>query len=160
MTRIRIIALLFTVSITAAAIFIVVSEYEAIAATKRCSSVPACHRALNWQRRDRAKLHKQLAHRYHESVDTAFRIAEIVYGMRASRARIIGQCESHLNPYAYNAQTASGVMQILRSTMSRTPFARMPIFDPFVNILAAGWIWRQDGGSFREWSCSEITGVR
>lgn len=132
---------------------------DAHAATQ-CRTVKTCHAALRWQKHDRAKLHHQLAKRYHESVDTAFRIAEVVYGMPRSKARVIGMCESNLNPLAYNSATASGVMQLLASTFRRTPYAGLPIFSPVVNILSAGWLWKHDGSSFREWSCSAITGVR
>jgi soluble lytic murein transglycosylase-like protein len=158
--------LLFACGTVAASVFIVASCYEAQAATKHCETVKECRRAVVWARHDRARLRAKLAANYKTSVDTAFQLAEIIYGMPKRSARIIGQCESHLNPFERNSATATGVMQELDSTFGRTPFSRIRIphlyaaYDAVVNILAAGYIWRQDGGSFREWSCSAITGVR
>lgn len=102
-----------------------------------------------------------IAVRYRTSVDTAFQLAQIIYGMPRSQAIGVGTCESHLNPFERNRETATGVMQELDSTFNRTPFWRVRIpglsiasFDAVTNILAAGYIWHRDGGSWREWDCA------
>lgn len=126
----------------------------------RCQTLARCHHDLAWQKHDRAKLHHQLARRYQTSVETAFQVAEVVYGMPHAEARRVGTCESGLNPLERNSVTATGVMQELDSTFRHTPFGRITIpglpiasFDAFVNIMAAGYIWHRDGGSWREWVC-------
>jgi hypothetical protein len=60
-------------------------------------------------------------------------------------------CESRFDPFATNGQYR-GLFQI-GPRINSTPFAGLNPYDPLVNALAAGAIVRQDGGSWREWSC-------
>lgn len=130
-----------------------------------CASLRQCRaqvyhlrHAVAWQQEARA--HEAHVH-YAETVDLGFQLADAIYGMPQDEATGVGTCESHLNPNERNSETATGVMQELDSTFSRTPFAHVRIaggriasFDPIVNILAAGYIWHRDGGSWREWDCA------
>ena len=71
----------------------------------------------------------------------------------------IAQCESGLNPNAYNpisigGSHAEGVFQILYpSTWSGTPQAASSPYDAWANIQAAHAIFMRDGYSWREWTC-------
>ena len=88
------------------------------------------------------------------TVDYAYRLAAASFGVPYSEIRAVGACESGHDPSAKNSSsTASGVMQFLDSTWDRTPFAGFSVFDPIANVLAGGWLWRHDGGSWREWAC-------
>ena len=84
----------------------------------------------------------------------AIRLASTTYGMPYHEAVRVAWCESRWNPRARNPRsTAAGLMQFLDSTWARTPYARLDPLDPYANALAAGWLWRANGGSWREWSC-------
>lgn len=148
-------------------------------AAETCQTVRGCHAALAWQKKNARHLAAAVAwqktarraearHRYQTSVDTAFQLAQIIYGMPRSEAIGVGTCESGLDPLERNSETATGVMQELDSTFHRTPFGGITVkvgkrrvigsFDAIVNILAAGYIWHRDGGSWREWDCAHAAG--
>jgi LysM repeat protein len=82
-----------------------------------------------------------------------------VFGSYASGAMRVANCESGLNPRAYNPVSvggshAMGVFQILYpSTWMGTPQAANSPYDPMANILAAHNIFVRDGYSWREWVC-------
>lgn len=77
-----------------------------------------------------------------------------VFGPYASQALRVAQCESSLNPRAYNASSgASGVFQFLRSTWATTSYAGSSPFNASANIRAAHQVFVRDGYSWREWSC-------
>lgn len=82
-----------------------------------------------------------------------------VFGANAPQALSIAQCESGLNPNAYNpisigGSHAEGVFQILYpSTWSGTPQAASSPYDAWANIQAAHAIFVRDGYSWREWTC-------
>lgn len=82
-----------------------------------------------------------------------------VFGSNAAQALRIAQCESGLNPNAYNpisigGSHAAGVFQILYpSTWSGTPQAASSPYNAAANILAAHAIFVRDGYSWREWAC-------
>ena len=84
---------------------------------------------------------------------------EQVFGPYAQGALHVANCESGLNPNAYNPTSnggshAVGVFQILYpSTWMRTPQAASSPYDAMANILAAHSIFVRDGYSWREWSC-------
>lgn len=179
-TKIRALPIMFLLAILASTVFVACSTIEAHAApVARCRTVCAgggrtqphpcatsktlarrvncLTRALAWERKTRRH---EASVRYQTSVQTGFKLAEIIYGMPAGEAARVGTCESGLNPLERNSVTATGVMQELDSTFDHTPFVRVVIpnlriasFDPIVNILAAGYIWHRDGGSWREWDC-------
>jgi len=86
----------------------------------------------------------------------ALRLSSIAYGVPYSQMLSVALCETggSLNPRSKNSSSsASGLLQFLTSTFANTPYAREDIFSPYANALAAGWLWRSDGGSWREWSC-------
>ena len=88
-------------------------------------------------------------------VEHAIRLASTTYGMPYGEAVRVAYCESRWNARAKNPRsTATGLMQFLDSTWARTPYARLDRRDPYANALAAGWLWRANGGSWREWSCA------
>ena len=131
---------------------------DATAARERCESVSCLHRAIAWQKQDRARLQRELAggrERY------AIKLAAAAFHIPERDMRRIAQCESNMGAQktAQPGSGASGLFQFLPSTFARTPFAHFSVFDPIANALAAGWLVRRDGG-WREWSCSSITGVR
>jgi murein DD-endopeptidase MepM/ murein hydrolase activator NlpD len=82
-----------------------------------------------------------------------------VFGPYAPTALQIAQCESGLNPGAYNPTSiggshAAGVFQILYpSTWAGTSEAAASPYDAMSNILAAHEIFVRDGYSWREWTC-------
>lgn len=84
---------------------------------------------------------------------------EQVFGPDAPTALQIAQCESGLNPGAYNpisvgGSHAAGVFQILYpSTWAGTSEAAASPYDAMSNILAAHEIFVRDGYSWREWVC-------
>jgi hypothetical protein len=81
-------------------------------------------------------------------------LASIVYGVpRDELARVVDCESSGVHTAEHPVSHASGAAQFLPSTWARTPFRSLWIFDPVANPLAAGWLWRHDGGSWREWSC-------
>lgn len=148
-------------------------------AAETCQTVRGCHAALAWQKKNARHLaaavtwqksarRAQARQQYQASVDTGFALAEIIYGMPTSEAKPVGTCESGLDPLERNSETATGVMQELDSTFHRTPFGGITVkvgkrrvigsFDAIVNILAAGYIWHRDGGSWREWVCGYKAG--
>jgi soluble lytic murein transglycosylase-like protein len=126
-----------------------------------CSTVAQCRHALAWQRKDRAHLRHQLAVKYSRDAGYAIRLASAAFGVNEQNMRTIARCESNLGAQATAeaGSGASGLFQFLPSTWRRTPFAGFDIFDPLPNALAAAQLVVRDG-SWREWSCSSITGVR
>ena len=85
---------------------------------------------------------------------------EQVFGPYAQEALHVANCESGLNPNAYNPASiggshAEGVFQILYpSTWMGTPEAGSSPYNAMANILAAHSIFVRDGYSWREWSCA------
>lgn len=92
------------------------------------------------------------------SVQTSFALANVVYGVPVRGLSALSWCESRHTPGARNrialgGSHASGLTQILYpSTWGTTPYAHLSPFDPATSALAAGYIWRRAGGSFREWA--------
>jgi hypothetical protein len=82
-----------------------------------------------------------------------------VFGPYAPAAQQVAQCESGMNPYAYNPVSingshAEGVFQILYpSTWYTTSEAWASPYDAMSNIRAAYEIFVRDGYSWREWAC-------
>ena len=82
-----------------------------------------------------------------------------VFGPNAPAAIHVAQCESGLNPGAYNPASiggnhATGLFQILYpSTWQGTSQAANAPTDATANILAAHEIFVRDGYSWREWTC-------
>lgn len=83
-----------------------------------------------------------------------------VFGPYAQEALRVANCESGLNPNAYNPTSiggshAEGVFQILYpSTWMGTPEAGSSPYNAMANIQAAHAIFVRDGYSWREWSCA------
>lgn len=77
-----------------------------------------------------------------------------VFGPYANQALAVARCESGYNPYAVNRSSdAEGVFQFLASTWAGTSYARYSRMNASANIHAAYQIFRQDGFTWREWSC-------
>jgi hypothetical protein len=82
-----------------------------------------------------------------------------VFGPYAPGALSVAECESGLNPNAYNpisigGSNAVGIFQILYpGTWYTTSEAGMSPYDPMANIEAAHEIFVRDGYSWREWVC-------
>ena len=78
--------------------------------------------------------------------------AAATYGVDGNAMLAVAQCESGLDPNAYNASSgASGLFQFLPSTWATTPFAGASIFDPSASANAAAWMWSV--GRRGEWVC-------
>lgn len=74
------------------------------------------------------------------------------YGQSRSAMLAVAQCESLLDPNAYNPLSgASGLFQFLPGTWATTPFAGQDIFDPVASANAAAWMWSV--GRRGEWVC-------
>jgi hypothetical protein len=92
------------------------------------------------------------------SVQQAFALANVVYGVPVRGLSALAWCESNHTPSARNrtplgGSHASGLTQILYpSTWRTTPYGHLSPFDPATSALAAGYIWRRAGGSFKEWA--------
>jgi len=72
---------------------------------------------------------------------------------RADWAVRLAQCESGLNPYAFNrSSAASGLFQFLPSTWAGTPWHAQSPFDAASNAAAAAWLYRRSGAG--QWQCS------
>ena len=85
-------------------------------------------------------------------VDLALRHASKMYGVSYWEMRAVSFCESRWNPNAVG-NGSHGLFQFLRSTWAHTPFASKNIYSAWWNAHAAAWLWRHDGGSWREWTC-------
>lgn len=85
----------------------------------------------------------------------AIRLASITYGVSERDMRAVAWCESGFDPRAKNpSSTASGLFQFLYpSTWRSTPYARLSVWDPYANALAAAWLVRRDGGWY-QWECN------
>jgi uncharacterized protein YraI len=78
--------------------------------------------------------------------------AAAAYGQSGDAMLAVAQCESLLNPSAYNPSSgASGLFQFLPGTWASTPWAGQDIFDPVANAQAAAWMWSV--GRRGEWVC-------
>jgi uncharacterized protein YraI len=78
--------------------------------------------------------------------------AAAAYGQSGDAMLAVAQCESLLNPNAYNSSSgASGLFQFLPGTWASTPWAGQDIFDPVANAQAAAWMWSV--GRRGEWVC-------
>ena len=78
--------------------------------------------------------------------------AAAAYGQDGNALLAVAQCESGLNPGAYNASSAaSGLFQFLPGTWATTPSAGASIFDATANANAAAWMWSV--GRRGEWVC-------
>ena len=78
--------------------------------------------------------------------------AAAAYGQDGNAMLAVAQCESGLNPGAYNASSAaSGLFQFLPGTWATTPYAASSIFDPWASANAAAWMWSV--GRRGEWVC-------
>lgn len=130
-------------------------------AAERCTTIAQCHRAIDWQAKDRAQLKRELAVKYNRDASYAIHLASAAFGVSEQNMRTIARCESNLGEQTTSeaGSGASGLFQFLPSTWRRTPFAGFDVFDPLPNALAAAQLVVKDG-SWREWSCSSITGVR
>jgi hypothetical protein len=82
-----------------------------------------------------------------------------VFGPDGPAANRVAQCESGLNPGAYNptpvgGSYSEGLFQILvPSTWSTTSQAGRSPYDAQANTIAAHEIFVRDGDSWREWTC-------
>lgn len=85
-------------------------------------------------------------------VDAAIHAASRRYGAPYLEMVAVSWCESRWFPGAVG-DGSYGLFQFLKGTWARTPYARFSVFNPEANALAAAWLWRADGGSWREWTC-------
>jgi len=82
-----------------------------------------------------------------------------VFGPDAPAANRVAQCESSMDPNAFNPEPvgnshAEGLFQVLYpSTWQTTPQASSSPYNANANILAAHAIFMRDGKSWREWVC-------
>lgn len=86
-------------------------------------------------------------------VAEAINLACIAYGYCSTLWRR-ARCETGgtFDPGAYNgSSSASGLFQFLPSTWASTPYARLSVFSPYANALAAGWMHANGRGG--EWTC-------
>lgn len=93
------------------------------------------------------------------NVDRAIRHASKVYGAPYREMLAVAWCESQFSPTAIG-DGSHGLFQFLRGTWARTPYGRKYIYSAWWNSLAAAWLWRADGGSWREWTCGRMLGFR
>ncbi len=91
---------------------------------------------------------------------TVTAMIEQIFGSYAAGALHVANCESGLNPNAYNPSSnggshAEGVFQILYpSTWMGTSEASSSPYNAQANILAAHQIFVRDGYNWHEWSCA------
>jgi soluble lytic murein transglycosylase-like protein len=76
-----------------------------------------------------------------------------VFGSETDQAIRVAQCESGLNPGAYNPSGAMGLFQIMPGTWAGTSQRGASPYDPVANTTAAHDIFVRDGHSWREWVC-------
>jgi LysM repeat protein len=76
-----------------------------------------------------------------------------VFGPDGPAAINVANCESGLNPNAYNPSGAAGVFQIMPGTWAGTAQAGQSPYNAAANIAAAYQIFVRDGYSWREWTC-------
>ncbi|GAC1367697.1 MAG: hypothetical protein NVS2B12_40640 [Ktedonobacteraceae bacterium] len=95
------------------------------------------------------------AHAYGYYFDRAYSINVIrgVFGANADQAIRVAECESSLNPYAYNPSGATGLFQIMPGTWAGTSQAWSSPYNIQANVIAAHEIYVRDGYSWREWVC-------
>jgi soluble lytic murein transglycosylase-like protein len=85
-------------------------------------------------------------------VERALRHAADAYRVPYREMRAVSWCESRWDPAAVG-DGSRGLFQFLWSTWFSTPYKTRYIYSAWWNALAAGWLWRHDGGSWREWTC-------
>lgn len=116
----------------------------------------------DWLRAERRELRRQVrqlrrASAHRPSSLEAIRLAAIATGAPLGEMLAVAHCETGgtFDPRAKNpTSTASGLFQFLYpSTWRRTPYRDESVWSPYANALAAGWLWRANGGSWREWVC-------
>jgi hypothetical protein len=74
------------------------------------------------------------------------------YGQKKKVMLRVAQCESNLNPCAYNRSGPYyGLFQFLKSTWKTTPYGKRDIYSPKAQALATAWMWKQ--GRKNEWAC-------
>jgi soluble lytic murein transglycosylase-like protein len=95
------------------------------------------------------------AHANSNAVDRGYSINVIrqVFGSDADQAIRVAECESGLNPEAYNPSGAAGLFQIMPGTWVRTSQGGASRYDAYANAVAAHEIFVRDGHSWREWAC-------
>jgi hypothetical protein len=95
------------------------------------------------------------AHAYSNVVDRGYSITVIrgVFGPDADQAIRVAECESGLNPAAYNPSGAAGLFQIMPGTWVGTSQRGASRYDAHANAVAAHDIFVRDGHSWREWAC-------
>jgi len=76
-----------------------------------------------------------------------------IFGANGQAAINVAQCESGLNPGAYNPSGASGLFQIMPGTWAGTSQAGLSPYNAQANAIAAHEIFVRDGYSWREWTC-------
>lgn len=95
------------------------------------------------------------AHANSDVVNQGYSINVIreVFGPDADQAIRVAECESGLNPEAYNPSGAAGLFQIMPGTWVRTSQGSASRYDAHANAVAAHEIFVRDGHSWREWVC-------
>ncbi len=95
----------------------------------------------------------------HQSSASVTDMINQVFGPDGPAATRVAQCESSLNPNAYNPLSiggshAEGIFQVLYpSTWAGTSSSALSPYDAMANISAAHEIFVRDGHSWREWVC-------
>lgn len=95
------------------------------------------------------------AHAYSYNFNRSYSINVIrgAFGADADQAIRVAECESGLNPNAYNPSGATGLFQIMPGTWAGTSEAGASPYNAQANALAAHEIFVRDGHSWREWTC-------
>jgi hypothetical protein len=81
-----------------------------------------------------------------------------VFGLYATQALHVAQCESGFDPNAYNPIVvanghAQGVFQIIDATWATTSERAQSPYSPEANIQAAWEIFQRDSYRWFEWVC-------
>lgn len=123
-------------------------------AAERCTTIAQCHRAIDWQAKDRAQLKRELRHRDDVSLHQAIAISSRLFDVSESAMTCIAWHES-----GYGRQLTSeagsgalGPFQWLASSWATTPLGRAGYsrLDPLAASLSTAQRVIQDGG-WREW---------
>jgi hypothetical protein len=95
------------------------------------------------------------AHAYSYNFNRTYSIDVIrgAFGADADQAIRVAECESGLNPNAYNPSGAMGLFQIMPGTWAGTSEVGASPYNAQANAQAAHQIFVRDGYSWREWSC-------
>jgi hypothetical protein len=118
-----------------------------------CKTVETCHRALLWQRTDRAHLRHQLAVKWAPVREALICPIATALDVSCAEAAAVNRCESDTDRMVSNSSAHVGWFQESSTFMSDNglPWANAERWKPVVNVLAAMLVVRREG--WGQWTC-------